>query len=491
MSLHVNVMETDGGGGSSSSDNTSTVRQAEENEQYELLTPIHLNEVLNDISNHYSAGYQDFADAIIQMKSVINSSQDGNTWDTDIVKEAVTASGNEYVPDLVGKCLINQDEKDMVTFLEEESTDLFSGYMAFGDYALNLEAVIAMIENVLKETLSDEEYDSLMAKIAENEDINSIDAFLDNDEMSAVTSRLLAGTAAKIGLSMKGAGLEVWSAVKAGNWSIFSTSEQIRLIKESFMDFVKGSSATASSPLVAKSTIVGSLVGAAFFFGVSLVRDIANDNVTLENEIVNAARAGVAFGAGMAGTAVTSYLAGAGFAAAGPIGAGVAVAASIIGNFLIDGIYHIYKYSFNDIPRHYEDISVEDMKKQLIKEGYQVGAPTIEGSEDMSIYDIINNVIDKDVCADFTYYITETCGGFTVFDSNKREKYEMLLGWIHGLGYEDPYFAQQAIERMRETPLDEEEVAFLESYYNLFFEDRKLTQDEEILNIYYELLYSY
>ncbi len=421
--------------------------------QYELLVPIGLNEKVETISSYYGAGYEDFVDAMVQIKEV-KSSFDESVWSGEIVKDAINTAGKGSIQDIIGKYSETEtSQREFDLFLDELSEDIFNRYMTFGDYALNLEATIAIVENLLKENMTEEDFNALMEKIKDDDSIQSLEDFYENAALEEFLGHL------EIGASTRTAGLALKSNKTLMN-AAASVKERVAAIAAAIKEHVFHKSATATSAIVGKSKITSSLAFAALYFGYSLYQDIKNDRVTVEREVINAARAGVIAIAGYAGTAVTAALNGTTVGSfAGPIGAAVGLIVSLIGHHIIDYIeYNFIQHTFNGVPRpdYYEEITVADVRRSLNSQGYQIGAQRMG---DATVYDVINALSAQTDNEDFLNYMLQNTFGLELLSPEKLEKYDRVAQVLVNASTVSWDDLQEFLPN-----LDAEEKAFVESY---------------------------
>ena len=356
-------------------------------EDFELKTSTFLTETLDEISDNYTAGYQDLIDAIIQMKTVSSAVNNSETWNEEIVKEALVKCP-EGIIDICNKYTNEESSTSEITkMLEEMAVDFYNDFNAYGDYAIAIQALVAFVENTLKASIPDEEYKQIMDFIATDEKINSIDLFLNNSYISEYKSLFVNGAIKRMTAGvMTKLGPEALKALVDGNidfllmdkefWKTFAYSGLAYLkavdlskINEMFAnngadiaDSIIGSdglilnSSEAAIPKVSFK-IKGSLIFAGIYLANAVKDDIINDELKVENEIFNVLKAGSIFGAGIAGSAVTSALSGSWFA--GPVGSLVAVAANVVGNITVDVIRHITDYTYTEVPRRFEEIDMD------------------------------------------------------------------------------------------------------------------------------------
>ena len=403
-----------------------------EDNGFEMLTPIHLGNVIEDVSRHYSAGFQDYADAILQLNTCINDVESVSAFDSDIVKEAITAAGKESVSDIVCKSSLGgSSNSDLSSYLETEAETIYTNYMSFGDYAYDLEATIALIENILRSQTTAEEYDEIMAVLANDTSFKNLDELWESNALSGVKSRLLSQPFTRsLGGVMGPVGSTAWDTLKLC-WKEKSIERLTQLnvnglIKESALRFFCNKSTQAESPLVAKSGLTGCFVTSALYFGLLFTKDLLNNQVTVENEIVNAARAGVGIVSGIAGHAVTAALKSSVVgSAAGPLGAGVAILVSIVGNYAIDTVKHLYHYTlYNDMPREYEEITIDDVKSRMSENGYRIGTPKIG---DQSVYDVVCELNDRSLDTKFVNYMIQELSGVGSYSDDNMSHYSNLF----------------------------------------------------------------
>lgn len=400
-----------------------------EDNGFEMLTPIHLGNVIEDVSRHYSAGFQDYADAILQLNTCINDVESVSAFDSDIVKEAITAAGKESVSDIVCKSSLGgSSNSDLSSYLETEAETIYTNYMSFGDYAYDLEATIALIENILRSQTTAEEYDEIMAVLANDTSLKNLDELWESEALAGVKSRLISQPFTRsLGGVMGPVGSTAWDTLKLC-WKEKSIEKLMQLnvnglIKESALRFFCNKSTQAESPLVAKSGLTGCFVTSALYFGLLFTKDLLSHQVTVENEIVNAARAGVGLVSGIAGHAVTAALKGC--AVAGPAGAGVAILVSVVGNLVIDNVRHLYHYTlYNDMPREYEEITIDDVKSRMSANGYRIGTPKIG---DQSVYDVVCELNDRSLDTKFVNYMIQELSGVGSYSDDNMAHYSNLF----------------------------------------------------------------
>ena len=373
---------TDGGGSSSPVENTTI----EPTENVELSTPIYLNELLYDTSSYFSASIQDLVDCVLQVKSVNSDIETSSIWDEQVVKEAVTAANLGNISDYMSDYSLNGTLKNgYINYVDTISTDLYSTFENFSEYALGIEYLVALVETELSSSLSPEEYQEFINGIKDNTALNSLRAFSEDSTVGKYVSLAMGRVGIAAGNAMKGPGLAVLSTIKENGILSIKDINHGKLLADGLHNFLTGGEGQVPS---FGNRLVSGLGTAAVFFAIGLAFDAANGNLSWENTAVRGAKALVAVGSGMAGTAVTSALAGAGAGSwAGPVGVAVGAAIAVVGNLVINAIVHGIHYTSNDLPREYETVNLNTLKEQMESSSYLASAPRLGPNEEESMYD--------------------------------------------------------------------------------------------------------
>ena len=443
----VNVQNTlvpDGGGGCSSSPQTATETNDWEfddsaitEKDFELRYPLKINELLYDVSDHYSASFQDFADAMVQIKSIGQDIQENDCWSSPVVKEAVSAAIYKDLFNAFQECSANND---LLKYIDTSAEKVKDDYLNYVDYAMEVEAIVALIENEMAKDLEANEFEAIMEEIQNDDKMNSLNYFLSNTNVSYYAWGVLKRVGAKYGKSLGVPGLPVvWNSIKDKTFSstMLNMGTHLGVLKEGFHAFLRGDKMDLSILSEGKnpaqtskfgkmmkgamgSKLMGGAIAAALVFGINFVGDAFRGEITLENEMINLARAGVAGVSSIAGAAVTEALSGAAFG--GVVGAGVAIGISIVGNLIIDKVVHNIKYADNGVPRKYTEINVDTIKKDLTKEGYILGPPKVAGFDNESVYDVFNTLIPNSGNEKLVYYFVQRNGGLKFMSEEEYTK---------------------------------------------------------------------
>lgn len=484
MSLISNtaVQMNDGGG-----------RRSETLDDFELATPVNLTEVLDEVTDYFSSGYHDFADALIQLKSVAASVDESEVFKNSIVKEAVSLYTKSDISEITQKFIISDfTETDINKIIADKATEFYERFNDFGDYTINIQVVIALIEETLRDELSEEEYNAFIQEIGEE---NSLERFMDSTYVEKHKYDILKRFRNKIPTVFSQAGLDVLYAIKAGDMSVFTKEKTIELLKKSAQNYLNGRPYTppnngvgkARSPLTQKlGKIGGKLAIPAIYLAILTATDIKNDEFTFKHEVINVGRAGVLYLSGAAGTAVSTYLSSTVVGSfAGPIGTVVAVGVGVVGNIALDVIKDVCDYTFNDIPRDYKELSISKIKSQLEDNGYQLEAPKIEGFPDKSAYDIVltkTSHINNDA---FKNYVFQSCTGVEVMNSYETSNYNLIMRYIMTSGVYDDTTSLKRMVEMSKGSLTADEEAFIDAYCDMFLDGPGyFKKDPEIMAIY-------
>ncbi len=420
--INLNVMLADGGGGSKSPDPTPTpepVTQDQEQvdltvEGVELDFPIHLNNLLYDSNDFYSASLQDLIDAIMQVKGVDADVSTNGVWDYEIVKESANDTGVSDYLDYM-RTIEEEEPHNMVDFVETYSAEVYGNLMATAEYAMQVEYIVALIEKELQGSLSKDEYAAFVAATKGNEEINSIKAFTDETSAGKYIGLVAGRVGSSFGKAMGPAGLLVWTTFKAGGFDAVINLDHGQLLASGLKTFLKGgaNAVEGNVPVFGAKLLTG--VGmAAAIFALGVGWDALTGQFSAEKTVIRAAQAGVTVVSGIAGTAVTSALSGTAAGSwAGPIGMAVGCVVAIVGNLVIDAVVHSYHYASNDMPRpnKYTDISVDDVREMLQEEGYLTSAPKLGENESESMYDGLATLYDANVDPTIIKYIEQRIYG--------------------------------------------------------------------------------
>jgi hypothetical protein len=363
----------------------------------ELDVPLHFNKLLYDASDSLLACSQDYVDGGLQFKGISESAKTDDLWNEAVIKEAIGTLGISDMHSLVDESDIGGDMPSVSTFIDEFAMDLNDHIANFSSYAYYIEYVVAMVEQTLREGLTEKEYNSVIAELRDNSSINSLAALASNPAVKTFGDRILSASASRTGIAfgkaMKPAGLYILSNLLHGNTSVLSANSQLQLFKDGLSRFL-GTSADSATKVSFGARLKGSAVGAGVFFLILEGIDLATGEFSWENTAINASRAAVGCLAGTAGSAVTSALAGGAAGSwAGPIGIGVGIVISLVGNLLIDTIVHRIRYTDNDIPRNYEETTYESVREKLLNDGLVSGTPRIYSNE--SAYDTVSNLYSR------------------------------------------------------------------------------------------------
>lgn len=382
MSIQANYTNmTDGGGSSTTTDNTVI----EPTVDVELSTPIYLNELLYDASSYFSASVQDLVDCMLQVKSVNADIETSSIWDEQVVKEAVIAANLNDLGDYMKDYSLNGIKYNgYVNYVDTISTDLYSTFENFSEYALGIEYLVALVETELSSSLTPEEYQEFINGIQNNTSLNSLRAFSEDSTVGKYVGVVLGRVGATAGGAMKGPGLAVLSIIKENGILSIKNINHAQILRDGLNNFMSGGSQVPSFG----SRLVSGLGTAAVFFAIGIAYDAITGNLTWENTAIRGARSVVAVASGLAGTAVTSALSGTAAGSwAGPIGMAVGAAVAVVGNLIINAIVHGIHYTSNDLPREYERLSLYALKSQMESASYLASAPRLGPNEEESMYD--------------------------------------------------------------------------------------------------------
>ncbi len=406
MINNTNTLVSDGGG-TNTSEETITFK-----EDLELETPIYLNELLYDTSNYYSAGLQDLVDGSVQIKSVESHSSENEIWDRPIIKEALNEKEIIDFEDYV-KTIEEGDYESLSKYVDDCSTALYNNLIEFAEYSLEIEYLIAAIENELKSTLSTEDYTDFINSIKDNKSLNGIKSFSEDPSVMkyiGVGGKMIG---LKFGLSMKSTGAYVWSVIKSNGVLSIIGLNHIQLLEDSIKRFVSGATSSSGNVAMFGSKILGSVTVAAAFFALGIGMDLATGNFSWENTAIKAAQAGVTAIGSYVGTTITEAIIEGGTlgSCAGLVGAVVGAAVSVLGNLSIDKIVHFTHYTVNDMPRNYDVVSVDNIKSILEENGYTGSSPTFSDNSNSSILDECTTLLSKGADPTFIKFVEQKAFG--------------------------------------------------------------------------------
>ncbi len=380
-------------------------------EGVEVHTPLRLNEVLYDISSNYNAAILDLTDGIVQVKSIIASFLNDELWQDEDIREAAALSSLGNTEDFSNNLESGDENVNYSEYIEGISANLYSTFELYTEYALTLEYIVALIETELKNACP-EDYDAIIASIKDTTDVNAL-GHLDEDLAAGKLLGVAGGRAGiMFGASMKSTGLAAWTAFKACGIDAVIQLPHGQMLKDAVTNFLNGKSVTGAiggKVPTFGSRLVSGLGTAAIFFAIGVGYDALTGNFSWDNVAVRGAKALVGVGASLAGTAVTSALAGTAAGSwAGPIGMAVGAAIAVIGSVVIDAINHRIHYTSNELPRDYTPITIDYIREQMKNNGYSTGVSTV-GSE--SFYDAMSKFICSTDNEEFlSYFIKRSVG---------------------------------------------------------------------------------
>ena len=383
MMKNINLMVPDSGEGT----------KFEPVDGVELKTPLYLNNLLYEISGYFTSAVQDLADCSVQVKSVNADIENGEIWNKQVIKEAVTATGLGDFKKYMNDCSTYvENNTDFMTFIDDINTDLFTTLEGFTEYAWGVEYLIALIETELQNSLTPEEYEEFINGIKDDRTLNSLKSFSDDYKVSKYIGMALkkARNAAFSGMAPAGLAL-LGQMYEIGLDKAFKNFNYKKFFDDTLKNFMQGHTGKVPTP---KSALISGTASALVFFVIGIGMDAIKGEFSLENVAIKGAQAGVSVVSGVAGSAVVSALQGSAAGSwAGPIGMAVGAVVSIVGNLIIDSVVHSIHYAANDLPRDYTEVELSDIQQQMRDQGYLTSAPKAGIYEQESVYDTCASLV--------------------------------------------------------------------------------------------------
>ncbi len=408
-------------------------------ENLELDVPIYLNELLYDVSDTLTASYMDFSDAVAHLKGLILSAKASEKTNTPFMNEVAGNDDWGY-----GRCcdsfydILNTTEIDggisnIVDYLDEFSGTYYGHIYEYSAYATYLEYYVALVEQTLKDSLSEDEdaYNTLIGEIKGDSSITSLDSLVSSP---LIARRFGAVMGAKVGGAFRVPGQTAFMDFLSGSISfkeLFSKKKTFEIFEEAADNFVNGNSTFSNKKVGAriKGCVKAGFGTFLFLEGIDLI----NGELSWKNTAINAGRGVVTAVAGYAGNAITASLTTSSVGAmAGPIGLAVTLAVSLVGNLLVDWIAELVDPTVDrtiesGIPSSYEETTYESVRDKILSSGYISGTPKIYPNE--SAYDTISNLCSRG--ADhrvINYFSTLASGDYT--EGTSVETYKTYDGIV-------------------------------------------------------------
>ena len=483
-------------------------------DNYELIFPIHLNDVIYDVSRYCSSSFQDFMDAMIQVKLIDSNIKDAEVFKKDIIRETLSEIDISDFEYFISKCKLDVTNS-MDNYFDTLSEDFYSHFISFSEYGMQVEYIVALIENQLKESLKETEYSEFIDSIKNNTDLNGIKAFTDDHSINDYISLAGGRAGGKFGIAMEPSGIALWELIKKDGFSAFVSKEHGQLLIDGLKRFVNGSSskivAQSTAEEVAKkgmfnSRIVKTVGPAVAMFVIGMGIDAVNGDLDWEKTIVHAAKSGVTLAAGVAGTAVTDAIVeGIGAGCFGGI-AGIAVGAiiSVVGNIFVDGLVYDIYHASNDLPVTHKTISTDTVRQLIEEQGVLTSVPKLYKTSDESLYDSMNVLISNGANNKVIEFVEQRIlrDSVDLMDYNETYKYtnvyrvfkdrcieynlEGVDSYLEDIIVEDFILHQNNTEH---AEVSEDELEFIRNLCHIFSTDNlHRPGNEKLLEIYNNLI---
>lgn len=391
----------------------------------ELHTPLHLNELLYDISSYFNAAVLDLTDGIVQAKAVVSSFENEELWQDEDIKKAALLSSLGDIESFCKDSELGDENLNYTTYLEDVSTNLYNCFYDFSEYAYGLEYVIALIETTLKNADPDN-YDEMIASIIGTSSVNELGHLAEDLSAGKIAGVGLGRAGAFIGPYMTPAGIAALDAFGEGGIGEVLKLPHGQMLKDAITNFLQGNPIPGGGGKVPTfgSKLLSGIGTAAIFFALGVGYDALTGNFSWENVAVRGAKAGVAVISSMAGSLVTSALSGTAAGSwAGPIGMAVGCVIAVVGNIIIDAINHNAHYTSNELPRDYTPITVDYVREQMKKNGYATGV-LMAGDE--TYYDAVSSLLCSTDNDEFISYLIQKGGNNTVLTPPSEMSTEQL-----------------------------------------------------------------
>ena len=473
----------------------SSYTNSTESSDLELDVPFNFTDILDETARKYEVAFKDYVDGVGQLQEVHNTVNADDVWNKPIVIEAVNDAGKGTIPEITNKFSVEDGETvTLATVVKDESEGLYGRYLKYGNWAISLQATVAEIERVLKESVSDEEYKAIMDKVKNDYTIDSIESFVESDP---TLKRIVNGTLIKNGTwPFKETTSAIGHSILTLDFGELKNVLSWDSFKKQFLGFYGKGKGLAESPLVAKSSVTQGLGSAALQLAWLTGLDLSNGTFSLEKEIENIDRSLVSFGSTTVGVSVASYLATSTSigAAAGPAGVAVAVGLSVVGNALIDEIHRLKMYNDIPEPENYQELTVEVVRAALEQRGSILEVPKIYQNE--SVYDTFSHLEHSGISSDLLDYMTQAVDqSSNIMETdtfNKRYKVSSIAKQCISdcnLAYDDlslSFFNEDIfVESINNNyyPLDSEDEMFVRKIYRLFIRGRN-TSDPRLQTVW-------